>query len=754
MRLVVLLVILIIFGVLAVPVVGNVGVGKLSKKGKMVDAIIFKRGEFAGYGAALQGVSPEIRILSEYKRINGAHVQIPPNFIEKLKQEGYVVEENRLVPLALDSSNAVILSDRAKRAGFKGSGVKVCILDTGIDFYHTQLPIPPSERMADWLNMINGPYQPDTNGTTHTYTIYVNESLSTLNFSINWATAENRFDFFVYYPNGSYAGGTNGSTPYFDVYWWLTVNLTDAPAGYYNITTNDTRIINPSGEWFTLYWDPRYPSAGIFISDFGGHGTHVAGIIAGNNTTYEGVAPNVTLYIGTICDGYSSPVHGCPTSSILDGMQWCVDNNVDIISMSIGASDNTGNCNDSMALMADSIADLSLPVIAAGNNGPSSGSVTSPGCARKAMGVGSVDDNGGLASYSGRGPTGDGRIKPDVVAPGVNIISTWPINTFQASGGTSMATPHCAGAAAIAKEANPNWTPAILKAGLMASAVKSSGGAHLDNDYGAGLVDVMGLINGSHYDIDFSVNVSILHRGEPFGASSRWKSAVHGYTMVNASNNTNSTVDINVPNNAQSLKVLLYWEENATDTRSQIHLYLIEPNGTVVDNSSIANSTAQMVYNASPVNGTWKVNVSGVEVYNNNTIVFFVIKLYDNSFAYAEYNISSGFGNFTASADKEWANITNTTNDWALGPHLIRFYSNNSFGNWSVTEEKYFTLLGWSELNESVIPTNVDEDLNFEIGCRVRDANTSNPIENYNITFWDNATYLGSTERGAAAGQT
>jgi subtilisin family serine protease len=688
--------------------------------------------------AKVKEAEPNAVVLEEYKILGGVHAHIPAESVDKLRAQGYNVEENSVVHILLDSSGPVVNADKARRSYLNGNGTKVCILDTGIDFSHTQLQIPPWGRISDFVKRLDGAEPPSSNGTIENFRVYVNQSLPTLNFSINWINNGNRFDFYVWYPNGTYAGGTNMSTNYSNGgFWWMTLNLTGAPAGFYNITVNSTVVVNSANnEYYSVFWDPSYPQAGVYPYDNNGHGTHVAGIVTSNNSVYQGIAQGVTLYVGIICNNRGD----CQSDEVVAGMDWCANQSADIMSLSIGGPDNTGNCSGSMAVKADVAADILLPVIAVGNSGPNAGSVASPGCARRTVGVGNVYDNGLISSDSGRGLTGDGRIKPDVVAPGHDITSTYPVNRFTSLSGTSMATPHVSGVAAIAKQANPTWTTPLLKAALMATANKANNGPHLDNTYGAGLIDAMQLVTKPY------VNATTIHRGDSFAAYGRWLSAENNYTVQTISNNTNFTMNITVPLGTVSIKSVLYWEESSTDTRSQMSLYLFDPSGNLADNSSIINSTAQMVYNSTPMAGQWKLNVSGDNVQGTKTFVLFTsIRINSTTYALAEVNATGTLQNFTAAPDFDRANYTSVTNSsWFLGAHQIKFYSNDTLNNWGVSETATITVFSWAGINESANPLSARQNNNFLAYCRVRDSNTTAPIVGYNVSFWANDTSLGT----------
>lgn len=214
-----------------------------------------------------------------------------------------------------------------------------------------------------------------------------------------------------------------------------------------------------------------------------GHGTHVASIAAGTGAAsggkFKGVAPEAELLSGKVLDddGYGDD------SGILAGMEWAVAQGADVVNLSLGGADTPGV--DPLEAAVDKLsADKGvLFAIAAGNDGDSPGTVNSPGTADAALTVGAVDDNDQLADFSSRGPrVGDGAIKPDVTAPGVDITAAAAPGSvidqeegqnppgYLTISGTSMATPHVAGAAALLKQQHPDWKYTELKGALTASA--------------------------------------------------------------------------------------------------------------------------------------------------------------------------------------------------------------------------------------------------------------------------------------------
>jgi len=233
-------------------------------------------------------------------------------------------------------------------------------------------------------------------------------------------------------------------------------------------------------------------------ADGNGHGTHVASTIAGSGAAsggrYTGVAPGASLLNGKVCNSGGQ----CPTSWVLAGMEWAVANGADVVNMSLGGSPSNGSDPLSQAVNRLTASTGTLFVVAAGNSGPGAGTVTSPGSADAALTVAAVDKSRRIAEFSSRGPRfGDNAVKPDIAAPGVAIVAARAAGTalgspvddrYTSLNGTSMATPHVAGAAAILAQRHPDWTADRLKAGLMTTA------APLDDlgpfQVGTGLVDV------------------------------------------------------------------------------------------------------------------------------------------------------------------------------------------------------------------------------------------------------------------------
>ncbi|BCJ71723.1 serine protease [Catellatospora sp. IY07-71] len=229
--------------------------------------------------------------------------------------------------------------------------------------------------------------------------------------------------------------------------------------------------------------------------DLVGHGTHVASTIAGSGAgsggKYKGVAPAASLLDGKVCvEG------GCLESWIVAGMQWAAESGADVVNMSLGGM-NTPDVDPVEQAVNDLTAQHgTLFVIAAGNSGADE-TVSSPATAEAALAVAAFTKSDELAEFSSRGPSADGwAVKPEIAAPGQDIVAArgkdgflgTPGELYMPLSGTSMATPHVAGAAALLTQVHPQWTPAQRKAALMAAARPVSGIGVFAQ--GAGRVDV------------------------------------------------------------------------------------------------------------------------------------------------------------------------------------------------------------------------------------------------------------------------
>lgn len=221
-------------------------------------------------------------------------------------------------------------------------------------------------------------------------------------------------------------------------------------------------------------------------TDDHGHGTHVAGIIASRDALYKGVAPDVSLMAAKVLDSTGSGW----SSDVINGINWCVSHGADVINLSVGGSTlYTSACDSNLDAQAvnNAVNQGVVVAVAAGNSGSVNG-ISSPGCASKAITVGAIDKNDGRTIFSNEGS------ELDVVAPGVSVTSlNAPLKGggFVAFSGTSMATPHVVGLAALLLEKNPNLSPQQVRDTIQNTAldlVASPAKPGFDTVYGYGRI--------------------------------------------------------------------------------------------------------------------------------------------------------------------------------------------------------------------------------------------------------------------------
>ena len=273
------------------------------------------------------------------------------------------------------------------------------------------------------------------------------------------------------------------------------------------------------------------------LSDLGGHGTHVAGLIAGDGTRsaglYTGVAPNANIIDVRVIDANGSS----NVSIILRGLQWVLANrttyNIKVVNMSLGATPTGSYKSDLMATAAEilNFAGVNV-VVSAGNTGPLAGTITTPATDPYVITVGALDDNATplladdlMATFSSRGRTLFDRIaKPDLVAPGRKMVSLRapgseldtlfsdrqvtvlgsPSADYYRLSGTSMAAPVVAGTIALMYERNPNLTPAQVKKRLKSTVTPLVFGTTFDR--GVGLVNAYRAVSSGDIGKEYSAD--------------------------------------------------------------------------------------------------------------------------------------------------------------------------------------------------------------------------------------------------------
>lgn len=241
--------------------------------------------------------------------------------------------------------------------------------------------------------------------------------------------------------------------------------------------------------------------------DDNGHGTHVAGCIAGSGLgsdgKYTGIAPNANIIAIKALDGEGSG----DTSDVIAGIQWTLDNrakyNIKVLNLSLGSKPKSLSYSPIDKAVSAAWEKGITVICAAGNEGPGRGTISSPGICPEVITVGAVDDrdttstkDDKIADFSSRGPTKRMVAKPDIVAPGVNIISLATPTTdedelYKSLSGTSMATPIVSGCAALIHQMFPNYTNRQVKELMLSTAKDLNYPAYAQ---GKGLIDLAEIV--------------------------------------------------------------------------------------------------------------------------------------------------------------------------------------------------------------------------------------------------------------------
>jgi serine protease AprX len=255
-------------------------------------------------------------------------------------------------------------------------------------------------------------------------------------------------------------------------------------------------LINPANRiiaWNDLVGKENSPY------DDNGHGTHVAGIIAGNGGLsrgrFTGIAPQALLVGVKALDKTGAG----EVSTVISGIEWCLKQrsalNIKIINLSLGTTAQESYRTDPLCRALSSAWREGVVVCAAaGNEGPDRRTITSPGINPLIITVGNINDQQTLAvrddqinPSSGRGPTIDNIVKPDLLAPGTQITSLWNKKDYRTLTGTSMATPLVSGAVALILQKWPSLRPEQVKQTLKKNAHDLGLNPNLQ---GAGIIDL------------------------------------------------------------------------------------------------------------------------------------------------------------------------------------------------------------------------------------------------------------------------
>jgi len=269
----------------------------------------------------------------------------------------------------------------------------------------------------------------------------------------------------------------------------------------------DGRVL---GEWDFVFGDGNTANEGPDWSSQWNHGTYIWGTSGGYlEGTLYGPAYGANFLLGKTEDVRSETQ--VEEDNWVAAVEWADSAGADVITSSLGYSDwytysDFDGESATITIAANTADSLGILVVTSmGNSGPSSGTLTAPADAFNSLSIGAVTSTGSLASFSSRGPTFDGRTKPEVVARGVSTYcsSAGSDNSYANVNGTSLSTPLVAGAACLLLEARPTFTPAMIRQALMETADRAD---NPDNNYGWGLIDVDAALSwGASFSADVTV---------------------------------------------------------------------------------------------------------------------------------------------------------------------------------------------------------------------------------------------------------
>jgi serine protease AprX len=283
------------------------------------------------------------------------------------------------------------------------------------------------------------------------------------------------------------------------------------------------------------------------------------------------------------------------------GIDWVVANKsvygVEVISLSLGTSTSSDG-TDSTSLAVNSAFESGIVVsVAAGNSGPAKYTIGSPGAAEKALTVASMADVGemgyNLAYSSSRGPTADGRIKPDIAAPGYNITAAAAntVDGYVQYSGTSMATPFISGTIALMLDANPDLTPTDVVNTIINTA-EDWGLVNKEIDYGFGRLDSYEAIRAAGGFSGTNITVPEHQYGEDTLLARR-VSDYWEFSLTNAS---------------YPIAVTLIMPGWTGSTKPDFDVYLYDPNNTLV--KSATSTSRQETINFTPtMTGKYTIRV-------------------------------------------------------------------------------------------------------------------------------------------------
>ncbi|UAA39075.1 S8 family serine peptidase [Paraneptunicella aestuarii] len=342
---------------------------------------------------------------------------------------------------------------------------------------------------------------------------------------------------------------------------------------------------------------------GSWNNDGHGHGTHVAGTIAAldNTTGVVGVYPGLDLHIVKIFNDSGS---WTSASDLVAGIQQCADAGANIVSMSLGGgSSSTAERNAMDGFVNQGI----MLIAAAGNDGNSS--LSYPASYDAVMSVAAVDSAGSVASFS------QYNTQVEIAAPGVAVNSTLPGDTYASWNGTSMATPHVSGVAALVWSFHQSCTNEQIREALQATS-QDRGAAGKDNFYGWGIVkaaDAHNYLNtwGCAGDPNFPPT-----GGGGGGSVDPYEET---YTGLSGASSSWRDYSISVPTGAAVLTATMSGGTGDADLYTRFGSF---PTTSSYDCRPYSAGNNETCTHNNPTVGTWYVSIRGYSAYSGVSLTF------------------------------------------------------------------------------------------------------------------------------------
>ncbi len=673
----------------------------------------------------------------KYSNINGFSAKITRKALNKLMKNSDVefIQFDNPVKAFLDNSIPLINASttwdlQSNGINITGSGETICIVDTGIDYTHPALGGCSITKIVlnGTIENLTTPIEsnhPYSHNTLYNWTIN-RTGYSSIAIHFKNLSVESNYDQLkIYDKNGTQIGSFSGRH---DGVWsphaqgdtirilWQTDPATNDYGIYIDKVINGTT--NTSYDWSNCQkiiggWDFVNSDGNPY--DDNSHGTHCAGISASENETYRGVAYDANLLAVKVLDDGGSGTD----SDVAAGVDWCInqssDYNISAISMSLGCSG--GSCthwqsycdNDSEVFFSaepiNTANSLGIPVlIAAGNDGWTDG-ISSPACVSGAIPVGAVNDADTITYNRGS--------LLSLLAPGVSIRSTIPGTSFGDKSGTSMATPHVAGAAVLLRQFYRLKTGLSLGIQSMKDAFNNTGKL-INDSAGSGLY--FSRINV--YDSIRTLDIPIINFTTPTPTNNTITSNISIDINISAVNQVNNisfcTLEWNYTNETMDLSgsetsVSCYKNKNLTS--SGFFHYKVFANDTF-GNIGVSDSRYFNMTNSPPNITSFTPNETHISVAENSSILF--------NHTSIDINNDSLTYNWTLNLTTQSVNIS-----WTYQPNYT------ATGGYNVTlfvsDGKTTTINYWNLTvnNTDTIPSIISFSPNFS-----------------NITFSENTTQL------------